>query len=92
MRPRDPVEPVVRYETPPGRQGQVHFGTFTLPWGRPHALLVVHEHSRLLWLRYSPTPLLEKEIGLASEMQSTMCPLANGNPYPSISSNLRRPR
>ena len=26
------VEPVVRYETPPGRQGQVDFGTFTLPW------------------------------------------------------------
>ena len=51
-RPRDPVEPVVRYETPPGRQGQVDFGTFTLPWGRRHALLVVLGHSRLLWLRF----------------------------------------
>ena len=32
-RPREPVEPVVRFETPAGRQGQVDFGTFTLPWG-----------------------------------------------------------
>ena len=30
-RPREPVEPVIRFETPPGRQGQVDFGTFTLP-------------------------------------------------------------
>ena len=52
VRPRDPVEPVVRYETPPGHQGQVDFGTFTLPWGRCHALLVVLGHSRLLWLRF----------------------------------------
>ena len=54
VRPRDPVEPVVRFETPPGRQGQVDFGTFTLPWGRRHALLVVLGHSRLLWLRFYP--------------------------------------
>ena len=53
-RPREPVEPVVRFETPPGRQGQVDFGTFTLPWGRRHALLVVLGHSRLLWLRFYP--------------------------------------
>ena len=39
VRPRDPVEPTIRFETPPGRQGQVDFGTFTLPWGRRHALL-----------------------------------------------------
>ena len=51
-RPRDPVEPLQRLETPPGRQGQVDFGTFTLPWGRRHALLVVLGHSRLLWLRF----------------------------------------
>ncbi len=30
------------------------FGTFTLPWGRRHALLVVLGHSRLLWLRFYP--------------------------------------
>ena len=38
----------VRFETPPGREGQVDFGTFALPWGRRHALLVVLGHSRLL--------------------------------------------
>ena len=51
-RPRDPVEAAVRFETPPGRQGQVDFGTFTLPWGRRHALLVMLGYSRLLWLRF----------------------------------------
>ncbi len=48
------ADPAVRFETPPGRQGQVDFGTFTLPWGRRHALLVVLGHSRLLWLRFYP--------------------------------------
>ena len=52
VRPREPAEVVVRFETPPGRQGQVDFGTFTLPWGRRHALVVVLGHSRLLWLRF----------------------------------------
>ena len=42
----------MRFETPAGRQGQVDFGTFTLPWGRRHALVVVLSHSRLLWLRF----------------------------------------
>ncbi len=54
VRPRDPVEPVERFETPPGKQGQVNCGTFTLPWGRRHAFLVVLGHSRLLWLRFYP--------------------------------------
>ena len=40
VRPREPVEAVVRFETPAGRQGQVDFATFTLPWGRRHALVV----------------------------------------------------
>ena len=52
VRPRDPVEPLQRFETPPGCQGQVDFGTFKLPWGRRHALSVVLGHSRLLWLRF----------------------------------------
>ena len=52
VRPREPVEAVVRFETPPGRQGQVDVATFTLPWGRRHALVVVLSHSRLLWLRF----------------------------------------
>ena len=49
VRPREPTESVVRFETPAGRQGQVDFATFTLPWGRRHALVVVLSHSRLLW-------------------------------------------
>ena len=47
-----PPAPVVRFETPAGHQGQVDFGTFTLPWGRRHALLVVLGYSRLLWLHF----------------------------------------
>ena len=43
----------MRFETP-GRQGQVDFGTFTLPWGWRHALVEVLAHSRLLWLRLYP--------------------------------------
>ena len=54
VRPRPPVAPVVRFETPPGYQGQVDFGTFTLPWGRRHALLIVLGYSRLLWLQFFP--------------------------------------
>ena len=50
VRPREVSEPVVRFETPAGRQGQVDFATFTLPWGRRYALVVVLSHSRLLWL------------------------------------------
>ena len=41
VRPREPVEAAVRFETPAGHQGQVDFGTFTLPWGRRHALVIV---------------------------------------------------
>jgi transposase len=46
------VEPVVRFETPPGHQGQVDFAHFRLPWGRRWALLVVLSYSRLMWLRF----------------------------------------
>ncbi len=52
VRPREPEEAVVRFETPAGRQGQVDFATFTLPWGRRYALVMVLSHSRLLWLRF----------------------------------------
>ena len=51
-RPLEPVESLVRFETPAGRQGQVDFGTFTLPWGRRHALVIVLGYSRLLWLHF----------------------------------------
>ena len=52
VRPATAPEPVIRFETPPGRQGQVDFATFRLPWGRRHALVVVLGYSRLLWLRF----------------------------------------
>jgi transposase len=51
-RPRPRIEPVVRFETPPGHQAQVDFAHFRLPWGRRWALLVVLGYSRLLWLRF----------------------------------------
>ena len=54
VRPREPLETPVRFETRPGHQGQVDFGTFRLPWGRRHALLVVLGYPRLLWLRFYP--------------------------------------
>jgi transposase len=54
VRPRPLQEPVVRFETPPGRQGQVDFADFRLPWGKRYALLVVLGYSRQLWLRFFP--------------------------------------
>lgn len=54
VRPRPPAEPVVRFETPPGLQGQVDFAEFRLPWGKRSALLVVLGYSRQLWLRFFP--------------------------------------
>ena len=59
VRPRELADPVVRYETPAGRQGQVDFGSFSLPWGRRHALLVVLSYSRLLWLRFFQRQTME---------------------------------
>lgn len=52
VRPRPPEEPIVRFETPPGHQGQVDFADFRLPWGKRYALLVVLGFSRVLWLQY----------------------------------------
>ena len=52
VRPRQPPEPVQRFETPPGHQGQVDFAEFKTPWGKRHALVVVLGYSRLLWVRY----------------------------------------
>lgn len=54
VRPRPPEDPVVRFETPPGKQGQVDFAHFRFPWGRRYALLVVLGYSRLLWLSFYP--------------------------------------
>jgi transposase len=52
VRPAPPPEPLVRFETAPGHQAQVDFASFTLPWGRRHALLVVLGYSRLLWMHF----------------------------------------
>ena len=52
VRPRAEPERVVRFETPPGHQGQVDFAEFRLPWGKRYALLVVLGYSRLLWFRF----------------------------------------
>jgi len=58
VRPRPTVDPVVRFETPPGHQGQVDFAEFRLPWGKRYALVVVLGHSRLLWLQFYPRQTL----------------------------------
>ena len=52
VRPREPADPVVRFETPPAHQAQVDFATFRRPWGKRHALIVVLGHSRRMWLRF----------------------------------------
>jgi transposase len=52
VRPTPPATPVIRFETPAGRQAQVDFARFTFPWGVRYALLVVLGYSRLLWCRF----------------------------------------
>ena len=52
IRPRPPEEPLVRFETAPGRQAQVDFADFSFGWGKRYALMVVLGYSRLLWLRF----------------------------------------
>jgi transposase len=52
IRPRPVPEPLIRFETPPGKQAQVDFARFSFPWGVRYALLVVLGYSRLLWLRF----------------------------------------
>jgi transposase len=52
VRPAPPPEPLIRFETAAGHQAQVDFASFTLPWGRRYALLVVLGYSRLLWMHF----------------------------------------
>jgi len=52
VRPTPAAEPVIRFETPAGRQAQVDFARFRFPWGVRYALLVVLGYSRLLWCRF----------------------------------------
>ena len=54
VRPRPEVEPAVRFETDPGRQGQVDFASVGLPWGRRQVLVVVLGYSRMLWFQSYP--------------------------------------
>ena len=61
IRPRPPETPVIRFETPPGKQAQVDFAHFRLPWGRRYALLVVLGYSRHLWFQFVPRQDLEME-------------------------------
>lgn len=59
VRPRPLPEPLIRFETLPGQQGQVDFAEFRLPWGKRYALLVVLGYSRLLWLGFYPRQSME---------------------------------
>lgn len=52
IRPTPMPEPVIRFETPAGRQAQVDFARFRFSWGIRYALLVVLGYSRLLWCRF----------------------------------------
>jgi transposase len=52
VRPGVAPEPVIRFETPAGRQAQVDFAHVRFPWGMRYALLVVLGYSRLLWCRF----------------------------------------
>lgn len=53
VRPRTAApEPPNRFETPPGKQGQVDFAEFRFPWGKRYALVVVLGHSRYKYFRY----------------------------------------
>jgi transposase len=54
VRPAPVSAPVIRFETPAGRQAQVDFARFRFAWGVRYALLVVLGYSRLLWCRFYP--------------------------------------
>jgi transposase len=51
---RPPPEPLVRFETPAGRQAQVDFAHCRFPWGVRYALVVVLAYARLLWVQFYP--------------------------------------
>lgn len=59
VRPRPEVEPVVRFETPPGRQAQVDFAHFNTPWGKRWALVVVLGYSRFMWVGFFARQTME---------------------------------
>jgi transposase len=51
---RPAPEPITRFETEPGQQAQVDFAHCRLPWGVRYALVIVHGHTRLLWVQFYP--------------------------------------
>ena len=96
MRPREPEEPVRRFETPPGHQGQVDFADFRLPWGKRHALVVVLGYSRLMWLGYYERQTmrvvmrgLESSFAYFGGVPSEL--LVRPAPWPNSSTPSRRP-
>jgi transposase len=52
VRPKPELEPVVRFETPPGHQAQVDFAELRFHWSKRFAFLAVLGYSRLLWLEF----------------------------------------
>jgi transposase len=54
VRPLPAPEPVIRFETPAGRQAQVDFARFRFDCGVRYALLVVLGYSRVLRCRFYP--------------------------------------
>lgn len=48
--------------TKAGRQGQVDFAEFVVPWGKRHALVVVLGYSRMLWLQYYERQTMETVV------------------------------
>ena len=54
VRPRQEPEPIIRFETAPGWQGQFDFAEVKLPWGKRYAVLVVLGYSRKLYVEFVP--------------------------------------
>ena len=68
----------MRFETAPGRQGQVDFAHFRLPWGKRYALIVVLGYSRLLWVQFYTRQTMKALMhGLESSFPtSAACPVS----------------
>jgi len=67
VRPTPPVEAVVRFETPPGKQAQADFASFQFPWGKRYAFLIVLGYSRLLWVKFYKRQTMQVVISAIEE-------------------------
>jgi len=74
VRPRPEPEPLVRFEIPPGKQGQVDFAEIRLPWGKRFALMVILGYSRFLWLQV----YARQTMGILPSCSSTSWGHGNG--------------